>query len=90
MYFASQHNIIESDDIQDIQHVHIVKEGERLIAHIKAVLDPHKNYQASKEVHVHLTNGVNHRTLGPFTHATPLPHPDAPVDITVATEGHSQ
>lgn len=72
MYFTNQHNIIESDDIANIEHIHIVKEGEQIIAHIKAVLDPHKNYQARDEVHFHLTNGINHRTLGPFKHANPV------------------
>ncbi len=82
MYHGNRHDIIETDDIQDIQHVHIAEENGQKIAYIKAVLDPRKDYSENKQVHVHLTNGVNHRTLGPFEHAQPLPDGE-----TVQAEG---
>jgi hypothetical protein len=75
MYYRNQHHIIEIDDIEQVEHLHLAKEGEQTVAYIKATLDPHKNYQAEEEVHLHFTNGVNHRTFGPFKHAEPITLP---------------
>lgn len=72
MYYPNRHDMIETDDIQKVEHVHIAKEGDNLIAHIKAVLDPRKDFQALKEVYLHLTNGINHAVHGPFEHANPV------------------
>lgn len=73
MYHPNRHDIIEMcDDIQDVESVHITNEGGQKVLFMKAVLDPRKDYQAQSEIHLHLTNGVNHRTLGPFAHAEPL------------------
>jgi hypothetical protein len=78
MFHTNRHDVIESDDIQDVQHVHIAQEDGKPVAFIKAILDPRKDYQALKDVFVHLYNGINQpRMLGPFEHAqtieTPVP-----------------
>jgi hypothetical protein len=74
MFHTNRNDVIESDDIQDVQHIHITQENGGPVAWIKAILDPRKDYQALKDVWMHLSNGINQpRMLGPFEHAQPVP-----------------
>jgi hypothetical protein len=88
MFHTNRHDVIESDDIQDLQHVHITQEGGKPVAWIKAILDPRKDYQALKEVWMHLYNGINQpRMLGPFEHAQPTKAVNAPPEIPIVIPG---
>ena len=85
-FHTNRNDVIETgDDIQDVLGVHVGEENGSKIATLKVLLDPRKDYQAIKELFVHLTNGINHRMLGPFTTTeTPadvaaIPAPAAPI-----------
>ena len=73
MFHNNRHDVIESDDIQDVIGVHVTEENGHKVATIKAILDPRKDFLAIKEIFVHLSNGVNHRMFGPLAPAENLP-----------------
>ncbi len=79
MYHTNRNDVIEtSEDISDILGVHVGEENGQKVATLKALLDPRKDFLAVKDFFVHLTNGINHRLLGPFTAV------DAPADLPAA------
>lgn len=93
MHHTNRHDVIGSDDIQEVKHVHITEENGQKVAHIHAVLDPRKNYHESSEVYLHLTNGINHRIHGPFEHAKPITQHVEPTEgdpITEESETHQE
>jgi|SRR5882762_6220078 len=86
-------HIIESDDISVAEHVHVVEENGHQVAYIKASLNPSKDYLASPELHLRLTNGVESRIWGGFDHHEPIPafvesatHDDIPSEEEPAPE----
>lgn len=88
-FHTNRNDVIETgDDIQDVLGVHVGEENGAKVATLKVILDPRKDWQSVKDFFVHLTNGINHRMLGPFTTAeTPsdvaaIPAPIAPVTET--------
>lgn len=67
MHHTNRHDVIETgEDIQDVLGVHVTEENGQKVATIKAILDPRKDFLAAREFFVHLTNGINHKLLGPF------------------------
>lgn len=88
-FHTNRNDVIETgDDIQDVLGVHVGEENGAKVATLKVLLDPRKDFLAIKDFFVHLTNGINHRMLGPFTTAeTPadvaaIPAPSAPITET--------
>jgi len=78
-------DVIETDDISDILGIHVTEENGTKVATIKACLDPRKDFLAVKDFFVHLTNGINHRLLGPFTAVdTPTDLPTVPAPAVEA------
>ena len=66
-------HIIESDDIADVQHISVVEEQRQQVAYLKVALNPNKDFLASPELHIRLTNGVETRIWGSFDHHLPIP-----------------
>jgi hypothetical protein len=65
MFHNNCNDVITTDDIQDVLGLHVGEEGGSKVATIKVLLDPAKDWQAVKEFFFHLTNGINHKTIGP-------------------------
>jgi len=87
-FHTNRNDVIETgDDIQDVLGVHVSEENGQKVATIKAILDPRKEFLAIKDFFVHLTNGINHRLLGPFSSVdTPADLPSVPAPAPVVPE----
>jgi hypothetical protein len=83
MYHTNRNDVIEtSEDIQDVLGVHVGEENGQKVATLKVLLDPRKDFLAVKDFFVHLTNGINHRMIGPLTAVNaPSELPTVPVPV---------
>lgn len=80
MFHNDRNDVITSDDITDVAGIHVGEENGQKVATLKVLLDPRKDFLAIKEFFLHLTDGVNHRMIGPVTAS------ESPIDVIAHPE----